>query len=47
MKLNEDDPQAKAMMIKPEKQENNQHDMQLNLLGKHREALQKLSLRCK
>jgi hypothetical protein len=42
MKLNEGHPEAKAMMIKLEKraQENKQHAMQLNLLGKHREALQ-------
>ena len=46
MKLNEDHPEAKAMMIKLEKraQENKQHAMQLNLLGKHREALQKISV---
>jgi len=46
MQLNEDHPEAKAMMIKLEKraQENKQHDMQLNLLGKHREALQKIAV---
>lgn len=46
MKLNEDHPEAKAMMIKLEKRalENKHHAMQLNLLGKHREALQKISV---
>lgn len=46
LKLNENHPEAKAMMAKLEKraQENKQHAMQLNLLGKHREALQKISV---
>lgn len=46
MRLNEEHPEAKSMMQKLEKraQENKHHAMQLNLLGKHREALQKISV---
>lgn len=46
LQVDPDHQEAKAMMVKMEKraQDNKREAMQLNLMGKHREALQKISI---